>query len=468
MPANRYPRYYKSFADSGAVGNANGDPTSAVTGFTDDTAAIQAFIDAQPSTGCDLFLDRWYYVPGGLTRWKSNMRILGSSSGGFRGNPAYLPATVPIPSTLILIQGALIGTPLAYPSTFAANTQTFTGANSWTLGDMLLLSNFPSDPGGTDAYTQPGGTSAPRLYNYAGAGAIGGTNQVVHPNNLRQTRRREPCIISDAVNSGGSAGFTLYSPTVYGYNSLTQLQFQKIAPIKNVMLEGLNLLDIYLDADLTDGFRAPNANLIRSTIAITRSLSGMVLNVKLDAMLTDNCINIAGASRFCDISGNGRGGRIYSDNGLVRVDQASDFTAVFNLAGHSHGLYGCIVDTNYFEAPDGYTDIPSLNGKVHLIDSSGNSGLVATCDCFAADISNMDFRVLYANSSSAQAFIRGVRRSTLHMNAELGKLHLEASTGIRLTGYRPTIEIATWADPRNPGTTRGNSLIEESTYTTLY
>ena len=474
MPANRYPRYYKSFADSGAVGNANGDPASAVTGFTDDTATIQAFIDAQPSTGCDLFLDRWYYVPGGLTRWKSNIRIVGSNSGGFRGNPAYLTGGGSlIPSTVITIQGALIGSPLAYGSTFAAGTQTFPVVNTWAPGDVLMLWNYPTDPGGTDAYTQPGGASAPRLYNYSGSGALGtpGGGQVLHPNNLRQTRRRELGIVLAAVNSGGTAGFSLHSPTAYGYNSTTQLQFQKVAPVRRAVLESVNLIDIGVNADLTDRFQVRGGSQYRSTISMGRSLSGQATGIDLDAELTDTCINIGASSRFCTASGNARGGFDPGfDNALIRVDQASNFSLDFNLNGHSSFLYGCLIDTNYLEAPDGFSDVPTLVGRIDLISAANNIILFCTCDPFAADISHIDARVLTGDTiTPPSVYLKGVRDSSIHAQVANSGFRFDGNTRIIITGQNNGNFPSNLSDPRNPGgTARSNTSIKTASYTTLY
>ena len=414
MPANRYPRFYKSFSESGAVGNANGDPASAVTGFTDDTAAIQAFIDTQPSTGCDLFLDRWYYIPGGLTRWKSNIQIVGSNSGGLRGNPAYLTSGGdPIPSTVVYVMGALTGSQLAYSSTFAAGTTDFVAANTFSVNDVVLLSNFQSDPGGTDFYTQPGGAGTSRLYNYSGAGALGGTDGVIHANNRRQYRRRELAVLSDVQQSGTGAGFSLYSPCAYAYNingsqALQNLGFQKINTIKNAVFENVNVIDCSIAGDLTYAMKVVGGKQYRSTIGINRSLYGQVLEFNLDAEKTDTCINIAASSGFCDISGNARGGRISSDNALLRVDQAHHFTIRGNVTGYSGGLAGCLLDTNYQQAPDGYCDVPTLVGRVDLVIGGKYFGFFASCEPFAANIDTLLLDIVGGNTPLPDAvYLKG-------------------------------------------------------------
>ena len=416
MPANRYPRYYKSFADSGAVGNANGDPASAVTGFTDDTVAAQAFIDAQPSTGCDLMLDRWYYVPNGLTRWKSNMGIVGSNSGCFRGNPAYLTSGgLPIPTTQILVQGTLIGTPLAYTSTFASGTKDFVAANSFAVNDVLLLSNFPTDPGGTDAYTQPGGTSAPRLYNYVGTGALGtaGQGMIIHANNQRQYRRRELVVLSDVQQAGAGAGFSIYSPCAYAYNinasqALTGLQFQKVNAIQNAIFENVNLLDCSIVNDLTYAPKVVGGHQYRSTVSLNRTLYGQILEFNLDAEKTDTAMIIGASSGICDLIGNARGGRINSDNGLIRVDQAHNYRIKANITGYSGNMAGCLIDTNYFQAPDGYTDVPTNVGNVDLLIAGGYFGLFATCDPFSANIDTLMLNIIGGNTPLPDAvYLKG-------------------------------------------------------------
>lgn len=402
---------------------------AACNNVTDDTVAIQAVIDARAGTPTTFFLPGTCYIPGGLSRIQPYTTFQGTNGSGFRGTTT---ADGGLPTTRITVAGALIGSAVPYGSTIAPNTAIFPVTNSFASGDLLLLSNYPTDPAGSDSYTTNPDTS--RCYS---SGTRGSGCNTTDPRNVRQNRRREVVQVRDATSSQ----ITLYSPVAHIYGSTAGLQFQKITPAESISFQNVSLDSIFVGADLFHNFSYRGGKAVKSWVSVSRGLFATIDPDLLDAQNTDSAVSVGGSARFVTIRGNYQGGRIYSDNSLIRIDQGLDVQVIATISGNTspvgnfNGVYGVLVDTNYFESPDGYTDVSSKNISIKVVSESNSPlSVTALCDPFSAPIYNLTVDAV-SQSSASSVYFKGVIGGAVNLQTPGGGLELDSSSHIRVSGY---------------------------------
>ena len=453
---------YLDPADDGIIGD----------GVTDCSTSLGAWFAAKALLfpgGFDVAIRNRFYIPGGFAL-PSHVALHGTRSGALIGSPAYITSPVPIPTTFITLHGAYTtGAAVGYPSTITAGATLFTVANSFTAGQYVMLNNYPTDAGGTDAYTVNGDGSR----NYT-TGAYAGDAGRIDPANKRQFRRIEPARVRTATSSS----FELYSPVAYDYSYTDQLQFAPYTPVADVLFDDVVVQDILIEGWMTDQVSWRGGKLIRSTFSSGRSIGCNATEVILDAQDTDNCVGFGRSALDFRISGNFSGGNISSDNSLIRVDQAANFSIDAIGRSHKSGLYLVLVDTNYAEDPGdsrgkAYPDVPARNGRISITDSGENMTCFLSCNQFAAPIDNMMVNVVAGGNPPTQSvYFKGVSNLIAKINTPYGSMRAEGSSG-KLDGFWTGLyapgpgNIGQLFDPRNPSVYVSNSLKTPnySTYT---
>ena len=422
----------------------------ACNGSTDDTATIQSWLNGL--SGFPVIISMAGKAVA-ITSATSTSPLVIPSMTTFVGPGSFVGNTVSpggLPSTIISIKGALSGSPLVYGSPITPQTQSFTLANSFSTGDMFILSNFPYDsahasgmyPQGSDTCTLV--ISSPDNFCTYPASVLGNNSQGIGHNNQRQYRKREVGIIQSAT--GGS--FVTASPILMNYTSTVGLQFQAIAPIRDVRFRDVNLANIRLQVDLASNFSIRGGVLQTSSITINRSVNSTVDFNVLGAQLTDSTLAIGGGSRFVKVEGVFQGGQISSDNGLLRIDQASDIIVDMVGAGTSSSMYPIIVDTNYAEDPAGYPYVDDFNITIKAALSGGLSqiGAFITGSPYFAPIHNIDLDIV-SNTPGNTVQSNGILGGRIHAINPVGGFVNATNTHVKYSGIMHTFYSTVTGDP---------------------
>ncbi len=426
---------------------------------TSDAAAIDSWLTGL-GPNCDIELTKKVYVPEGLHIPYSGMRFHGTMRGRLRGDGAFASTSVPIPSSIVTVFGSVTGSFLSYTTAIAAGQNTFTVANTVSAGDYVALQNYPTDPGGTDAYT----VNSDGSRHYA-VGAYTLDGQQVDAANKRQERRVEVLQIDTAT----STGFVTKQNVAYDYSDTQGLGFQPFSPKQDVSFEGVEMQDLFVSVNATDRFSVCGSKLFRTTISTAYSFDPVIEGVSLDADHADCSINLMDATRGGRVIAKLRGGMISSDNALCRV-RCTDYFIDIDTCGHTSGMYGLLVDTNFAEAPSGFTDLPTRNGRIYVKDSGRNVAVLVSSEPFSAGHDNLDIHVTSnmvggGTVGVGAVFLKGVTRSSVYLQIPDSFIRLDACDRVRLYGRRGGQSLNALGDPRNPGgTARSSTNIDEPSY----
>lgn len=311
-------------------------------------------------------------LPAGLQTWTySDITIL---NGTIRG-PAV--ASQAQPSAYIKMWGSL-GSAVPFGITIGEGTRTFAVSNSFATGDLLYLSNYPTDA--TDAYTEgPPDVFGRRTRSYAN----------VSTSNLRQTRRKELLL----VRSASGSTFTTETGSANAYTSTTSLQFQKVTPIQGVVFSGVRFENVFVNMFLCRDVLLSDCIGKAAAVACQTCFNTKIDFLDFDCADTDGRIDFYDASRVFSISGSYRNFNSTADNGPVKINGCCDWRVDVLVDGIRGNLgNGIMIDTNFDEAPNGYSDLPAKNGEINgVIRDCNGLGLYISCDPYAAKAENIRF-----------------------------------------------------------------------------
>ncbi len=406
-----------------------------VDGRTDDTAAWTAAIGSLPAGGGVIHIGGPSLIaPTAILDMSDKpLRITG---GALVGAPV---GTARSASSSLKIWGAL-GAPSAFESSIPAGTRSFALRNAFRPGQLLLLSDYPTDPQGSDAYVSGGpdrwGNRARSYANYSNA-------------NLRQKRRKELLRVCTA-----SADAFATSQTTFNAYSTQELQFRPVSPAGPVIFD-CDLINLSVFCRLAVGTQF-NGRCLGSTL-IHECCYGYVVRPSLfDAADTDSRVDSFEACRNFQIFGNFTGGRSPGDNALVKVLGCHDFSVDINVDGTGPPLHGLMTDTAFAESWTGYTDLPCGNYSARVT-GQGVAGHDVFCSCepFAAGNGPLSIDV---GAASGSVFLKGV--TTAVLQGSPARLRIDGSTGVDVQNDRLTYFFASpLSNPRDKTQLRWNSDI---------
>jgi hypothetical protein len=399
-------------------------------GVTDDSAAMGIAASSGAGQKVTIQLPGTCYVPSGFAV-PSGVTFTGP--GKLLGAPVVAQG---MPTTLITATGALTGSAIPMGASIFSYSTAFTAVNSFAANDMFLLSNFPTAAGGSDACTILTDPVFGSFCTYP-VSVLGNNSAGAGPNNLRQNRRLEV----GQIRSATGTAFTVYGSIVNDYVSTQQLQFQKVAPVQDIRFRDAGIDSIKLICTYCQNFALRGGRVVNSFIEVDRSLNTLFDPDSMEATNMDGSIALGGGSRYATIRGSYSGGNIPSDNGLVRIDQASDVTVNVEVHGASAGLYPIIVDTDYAENPTGYTDVPDKNIVVRAVIDGGSLGVLVSSSYLATGVYNLSLDVAVrgyqqAPDANAHSYVQlGLATSvSLHMMAPQSWFTLYGSQNVQVSG----------------------------------
>lgn len=304
----------------GAIGN----------GTTSDSAALNAAFAAAAAAFKPVLLSKTYYIPTAApvtipsNSWLTGPGTLLGDSVGFSAAP-----------TSSLVSLGTLGTPVSLgTSAITVGTASFTVNNSLAPNDIILLRNHS---GSADS-------------------------------------RMEILVVATASGTG----FTTRSTTVANYPSSTSAQFQKMAPVSNILLDGITLTNLIYNPQYAA------VNCFRQVTAYSCYIGPITCiygdwNYKLfdGQQASAAFMNPIGSSRNFRISGNFTGGVGVSDNGIVKVLGAQKFSidVVISSLGNNGGfLHGVMIDEYYASSPFGADHLPTQEYKISVVASSIANG----------------------------------------------------------------------------------------------
>ncbi len=417
-----------------------GGACNAGNGDTPDNAAIQSAYNALPAEGGEIFIPFPSYVDSSSVIWFGGngtalkpCRITGAA---IVGESYTASATAPVCG--IGIVGSL-GAPISYSSTIAAGTNSFTLTNTFSTNDVILLSNFPTDSGGSDAYT----SATPNMF---GVSALNYSN--TSTSNLRQTRRKELLTVLVA----NSTTVTTNQATAYAYGSTQGLQFQLVNTAGPVIFE-CDLTNIQLFFNYSIGCEV-RGRLTNSAVASACCYGHKISPVLFDAGQYDCRVDNYDGCRNFNLTGNYIGGVSTGDNGVVKVDGCVEFNIDVRVDGAGTNYHGVMTDENFGQNPSGYTDLPCLNYTIRAIcDGLAGNDIFVTCDPYSAANGNA---CVDAGNTLGQIYLKGASNVTILGSP--AKLRLDGCTGADLVDNRLTYFFeSTVTNPRDSSQTQANS-----------
>lgn len=308
-------------------------------GTTDMSSALQAAFNCMD--GGSIYLADTYLISSNITI-PYGVRVYGP--GKIKAAEWVFP-TSSQPPTTISATGTL-GTGVSFGSTIAIGTTSFTVANSFAAGDLILLSNSPAS---------------------------------------QAVKRNELLIVS---TSSGSA-FTTTTGVLQTYSDTTSLQFQKVTPVENIHFDSVNIENVNLEFIMCRNYSVTNSR-IRKGFVSNKRCSDFVLDFKnFDAEYSGCLIDIQGMCRNFTVTGNFTGGVGVSGNATVKTNGAAYYNVNANINGTINGggtMSAFLADTYYASNPSGYdyqlnaiftVNINSSNIYGAAIEISGNDGTIA-------------------------------------------------------------------------------------------
>lgn len=419
-----------------------GKPSGGVFPYAALTAAMT--LAADRGVGVVDLAGQTVFIPAGVTTWsRSRVEI---RNGTLRG-PAV--AAQQQPTAYIKLWGS-VSADVSYTSAIAQGTRSFTVAQAYNRGDLLLLSDYPTDA--SDAIASEGPVDAFGFRTRA-YGTPATTNK-------RQFRRKE--ILS--VRSASSSAFTCETATAHGY-STEGLKFQRIDPLTGVTFQNVRFENVGLYLRHTRDLAFLGCTAHAAQMAAAMAYNTRVDFTDWDCADTDGRVDFFEASKGIRITGSYRNFNSPADNGPVKVNGCLDTRIDVIVEGIRGGLgHAVMIDTNYDEAPSGYPDLPCRNFSINAVvrDCDG-AGVFATCDPYAAKAEYGTVTITAANSSY---ILKAVENVTLTATCDFVNGQGFTSTIVgtdrcTVIAQQPgvTFESDVVRNPRNTAQTRGNTAL---------
>jgi hypothetical protein len=298
---------------------------------SDDTLAL---------TGMDAVLG-YIYLNGGVHNITGTLNLSGIfiGRGKIMSNDAFdtISSRESQPTCHIDVTGTMSGSPVSYGSAISKGDQSFTVANSFTKGDVLVLRNNPG---------------------------------------VATDRRKE---LIKVVKADASS-FKIAGGVAYDY-AASSITFEKVNTKKVYVHDNIEFENIYFEVDLTENFEMSGV-LTRSLVYV-----GQTYNSIMDVVFapdSTNCrITFAEACKNGMVRCVGGGKNAIDAHGDIKlntgvhnfnINVVSDGVAAENTTGQdsSNALH---IDPAYYGNPSGYDYLPCTNisGKV---ESRGNDAAV--------------------------------------------------------------------------------------------
>ncbi len=386
-----------SVKDNGAIGD----------GRADDTAQLQSALN----------LGGTIYLPPGTYLISKNL-IIGSRTT-LQG-PGTIEAIRPGIASILIDGHAENPTNVSHAITLG--TSTIPIANSLKKGDLIEISSFPSDQ--SDSYTVPNGCTlnCPRYYAANTA------------RSQRSFRRKE----INEVASATPQSISLVHATLFAYPANPGTVIKKITAASSISLRDLTLHNVNVQSTYAADLVIGNVTAVASSFVAATCYRCHINYANFDAQGTESRVDIYESSRFLDISGTYKNFNANADNGIVKVNQASDVTLNVSIgdtkvsgSGNPTLTHGVMIDTNYAENPTGFTDVPSqnLSGTVTSV-GTAPSDLFITANPFFAPVKGISI----TTKQGTRVYVKGVTDATINIDGVCSALRLEGSQSITING----------------------------------
>jgi hypothetical protein len=199
-----------------------------------------------------------------------------------------------------------------------------------------------------------------------------------------------------------------------------------------------------------------------------------------DAQGTESRVDIYESSRFLDVSGTYKNFNANADNGIVKLNQASDVNFDVSIgdtkisgSGNPTLSHGVMIDTDFSENPTGFVDMPSqnLSGTVTSV-GTASSDLFITANPFVAPVNG----VSVTTKRGTAIYLKGVDGATINIEGHCSSLRLDGSQSITINGgnigYLFTQELTDPAAPQSAkkleSITFNNSIFTVTDQTPLF
>lgn len=354
----------RNVRDYGAVGD----------GIHDDTSSVQLALNEKGVI----------YFPPGQYKLTDNVNVFSDTTVCGEGTIVGTNIISPTPQLPIIytigfkiwgdstITGPNpVGSPIGYSDIVAPNEHIFMINNNFAVGDLVMISNFPTAADGSDTCTLT--TYAPFTVN------CDYPTQTITNQTKRQLRRKEFSVIEEA----GPAHIKLADKTLFYYDQQT-FKFSKVSPIKNVKFEGVLLDTIGIKLNLVKNFsmNIPDAKKVNFSASSCYNCSVTIAN--FDAQETAGALDFNEGSRHVSVKGNYKNFKMITANALVKFNQVQDSDIDITVTNAKRlpsapleEQSGVMLDSNYSTNPTGYSDVPSVNINAKIIADDADFGLTA-------------------------------------------------------------------------------------------
>jgi hypothetical protein len=386
-----------SVKDNGAIGD----------GRADDTAPLQSALN----------LGGTIYLPPGTYLISKNL-IIGSHTT-LQG-PGTIEAIRPGIASILIEGHAENLTNVSHAIALGANTIPF--ANSLKKRDLIEISSFPSDQ--SDSYTVPNGCTlnCPRYYSAYTA------------RSQRSFRRKE----INEVASATPQSISLVHATLSAYPANPGTVIKKMIPASSVSLRDLTLHNVNVQSTYATDLVIGNVTALASSFVAASCYRCHINYANFDAQGTESRVDVYESSRFIDVSGTYKNFNANADNGIVKLNQASDVNLNVSIgdtevsgSGNPALTHGVMIDTNYAENPAGFADVPShnLSGTVTSV-GTAPSDLFITANPFVAPVRGVSI----TTKRGTRVYLKGVTDATINIEGLCSVLRLDGSQSITING----------------------------------
>jgi hypothetical protein len=197
-----------------------------------------------------------------------------------------------------------------------------------------------------------------------------------------------------------------------------------------------------------------------ATALEVRSTLGIRINAsRFDAKDTSCLIDMHDQTTVFSVCGEGMGGNVASDNGLLRIDQVGNGNIDWVASGTKGSMFGFLVDSNFTENPLGYTDVPTgtINAKV-VTNKCAAPSVFVTCDPYAAKISKLTLDVASDTVTNDAIYLKGVDGCNIQVSAPNARLRFDGVQNTYVRGQYSSYFESTFVDTRGAGTQSNTNL----------